>query len=182
MKISQTENELVIRETPGSLWLFGLFFAVIGAVFVYGSLGGFTNAEEVPQSAIYLTFFMGAIAVGAGIWIIYQAPVSKIVVSRVAETVVYIRYGLSGRRESRFGFGEIRKFSLVEEKDSEDDPIWSLGMELANGQTIKISSLASHDEKFKRDFVFRINEFMRKQIPSTQMILEIEDESVEEIS
>jgi hypothetical protein len=57
-------------------------------------------------------------------------------------------------------------------------------MKLANEEeeTIKISSLASHDERFVSGFVFQINEFTRKQISSSEMILENEDESGAEIS
>jgi len=182
MKIKQTENELITQEMPGCLWIFGLFFAFVGSIFVYGSLGGFTNADEVLRYAIYLAFLMGAIGVACGVWVISRAPVSKIVVNRINETVVYTKYGLSGKTESRFRFDEIKQFCLVEEKDSEGDTIWSLGLELANRETIKISSLESHDERFKRNFVFQTNEFVRKQMLSSQIIFELEDESVEEIS
>ena len=46
MKIKQTENELIIQETPGCLWIFGLFFAFVGAIFVYGSFGGLTDYDK----------------------------------------------------------------------------------------------------------------------------------------
>jgi len=101
---------------------------------------------------------------------------------RINETVVYTKYGLSGKKEFRFRFDEIKQFCLVAEKDGEGDAIWSLGMDLANRETIKISSLESHDESFKRNFVFQTNEFMRKQMLSSQIIFELEDESGEEIS
>jgi len=182
MKIKQTPNELVIQETPGCLWIFGLFFAVIGGIFVYGSLGGFTNADEVPRYVIYFSFLMGIIAVGVGFWIIFRAPVSTLIVNRADETLTYTKYGLFGKRQTAYGFDQIKQFCLIEEKDSEGDPIWSLGLELANGETLKISSLESHNENFKRDFVFQTNEFMFKQMPSYQAALELEDESAKKIS
>ena len=43
MQIEQTGNEFIVRETPGCLWIFGLFFAFVGGIFVYGSLGGFMD-------------------------------------------------------------------------------------------------------------------------------------------
>lgn len=175
MHTEQTENELIIQETPGCLWIFGLFFAVIGGIFVYGSLGGFSNRDEVSPFAIYLSFLIGATGVAVGIWLIYRAPVTKVVVNRQTNTVVHTRRGLAGKQENIYSFGQIKQFCLVEEVDDEGDPIWSLGMELSNGETIIISSLQSHNEKYKRDFVFQTNEFMHKQIASTQMIFEIED-------
>jgi len=177
MRTEQTENELIIKETPGCLWIFGLFFAVIGGVLVYGSLGGFTNRDEAPQYAIYLSFLMGAIGVAVGIWIIFRAPVTKIVVNRQTNEVTHTRIGLSGKKEKIYSFGQIKQFCLIEEVDDESNPIWSLGMELSSGETIKISSLESHNEKFKRDFVFQTNEFLQKQMPSLQSSFEIEDDS-----
>jgi len=55
-------------------------------------------------------------------------------------------------------------------------------MDLTNGERVKISSLPSHDERFIQNFVFQTNEFMHKQIASTEMILELEDEADVEIS
>ncbi|HSK70834.1 MAG TPA: hypothetical protein VK892_04000 [Pyrinomonadaceae bacterium] len=182
MKIEQTGNELIIQEAPGCLWILGLLFVFIGGVFVYGSLGGFTNADEVPRYAIYLAFLMGAIAVAAGVWVIFHAPVTKVFINRQTETVAFVRRGLFGKRENIFSFEQIKQFCLIEEKDSEGDPIWSLGMELSNGETIKISSLESHSENFKRDFVFQTNEFMHKPMPSYKTSFELEDESRTKIS
>jgi len=175
VKIEQNENELIIRETPGCLWLFGLFFAVIGGIFVYGALGGVTNRDSVSPPVIFLTLIMGAVGVAVGIWIIYRAPVTKIVVNRETQTVFYTKLGLAGKQETIYAFAEIKQFCLVEEFDDESNPIWSLGMELSDGETIKISSLQSHDEKYKRDFVFQTNEFLHKQMPSYKTNIEIED-------
>lgn len=177
MKISQNENELIVQEKPGSLWIFGLFFAVIGGVFVYGSLGGFTNHSTVPLYAIVLSFLMGSVGVATGIWIIYRAPLTKVFINRRTKTVTLVRYGLAGKQENIYSFGEIKQFCLVEEMDDENSPIWSLGLELSGGETIVISSLQSHDEKYKRDFVFQTNEFLQKQMPSYKPVSEIEDES-----
>jgi hypothetical protein len=181
MQINQTENELVIRETPGCMWIFGLFFAIVGGAFVYGALGGFTNFDRQELWTLALAFVMGSIGVGVGVWMIYRAPVTKVVINRIEKSVLMTRYGLSGRRQTFFDFNEIEQFSLIEEADSEGDPVWSLGMNLTNGEIIKISSLPSHDERFKQNFVFQTNEFMHKQIASTQMILELEDEDAAEI-
>lgn len=182
MQTKRAENELIIQETPGCLWILGLLFVFIGGIFVYGSLGGFTNADEVPQYAIYLAFLMGSIGVAAGVWVIFHAPVTKVFINRQTETVALVRRGLFGKRENIYSFEQIKQFCLIEEKDSEGDDIWSLGMELSSGERIKISSLESHSEKFKRDFVFETNQFMYKQMPNYKSALELEDENRTKIS
>jgi hypothetical protein len=176
MQINQTENELTLRETPGCLWIFGLFFAIVGGVFVYGALGGFVDSARHELWMLAAAFVMGSIGVGVGAWIIYRAPVTKIIINRIAGEVFLTRYGLFGRRQTFYHFDEIEQFSLIEDEDDEGNPIFSLGMNLINGDRIQISALPSHDERFKREFVFQTNEFMRKQIASTQMILELEDD------
>lgn len=182
MQTEQTGNELIVRETPGCLWIFGLFFALVGGMFVYGSLGGFVDYARHELWTLALALLMGLIAVAAGVWIIYGAPITKVVINRIENTVWLTRYGLFGRRESFYDFDEIERFCLVEEKDDEGNNVWFLGMRLTNEETIKISSLASHDERFVSGFVFQTNEFTRKQISSSEMILENEDESDAEIS
>lgn len=182
MKIKQNANELIIRETPGCLWIFGLLFCFVGGVFVYGSLGGFTNWNEVSVWIILMSFVMGAIACGVGYWVILRAPVTKIVISRASETVTHTRYGLFGVKKNIYSFDRIKQFCLVEEKDDESNTIWSLGMELASGETVKISSLPSHFEEFKINFVFESNKFMYKQMPSHETVYELEDESRPKIS
>jgi hypothetical protein len=182
MQIERTENELIIRETPGCLWIFGLFFAFVGGVFVYGSLGGFVDFRRHEFWMLALAFVMGGIGVCAGVWIISRAPITKIVINRIENEVFMTRYGLFGKRETFYDFDEIEQFCLIEEQDDEGSPIWSLGMNLSSGETIKISSMPSHDERFKRGFVFQTNEFMYKQISATETVFELEDESENEMS
>ena len=177
MKLTETENEIVINEAPGCMWIFGLFFALIGGTFVYGSLGGFTNYREVPGWQLVLGFFMGSVGVVTGLWIIFHAPVTKVTVDRFRRIVIHKKVGLFGKKETEYGFDEVKEFSLIEETDSDGDPIWSLGLDVANGETIKISALPSHDEKWKRDFVFKCNEFMYKQMPSYREAFETSDEN-----
>jgi hypothetical protein len=181
MQIEKTPNELVIRETPGCLWIFGLFFALVGGVFVYGALGGFSDFGRQTLWTLAIAFVMGAIGVAVGVWIIYGAPITKVVIDRIDDTVVIKRFGLFGRRENQYAFEEVEQFRLIEEEDDEGSLIWSLGMELTNGETIKISSHPSHDERFKRDFVFQANEFMFKQLYPAHMILDETDETDDEI-
>jgi hypothetical protein len=182
MQTEEIGNQLIVRETPGCLWLFGLFFALVGGMFVYGALGGFVDYAAHELWTLALALLMGLIGVAAGIRIIYGAPITKVVINRIENTVLLTRYGLFGRRESFYDFDEIERFCLVAEKDDEDNDIWFLGMRLASAETIKISSHASHDERFTSHFVFQINEFTRKQILASEMILESEDESDAEIS
>jgi hypothetical protein len=182
MQIEQVENELIIRETPGCLWIFGLFFAIVGGVFVYGALGGLADYGRQELWMLVVAFLMGAIGVAVGTWIIYRAPVTRLVLNRIETEVSMTRYGLFGKQETFYAFDEIEQFCLLEEADDENNPVWFLAMNLRDGETVKISSLPSHDQRFKQGFVFQANEFTGKQLPLSEMILELGDETDAEMS
>lgn len=182
MRSEENVNQLTIRETPGVLWVFGLFFVFVGGVFVYGSLGGFANAGEVPRYALYLSFLLGCSGVAVGAWTILRAPMTTVTIDRQTKTVVHRRRGLFVADDKIYVFDDVKGFCLIEERDSEGDAVWSLGVELIGGGTIKISSLESHDSFYVRDFVFQINRFMNKQMPSSQAVFQLKDESGGEIS
>lgn len=177
MKIKQTENELIILETPGCLWIFGLFFISVSGVFVYGALGGFKDYDRVPLWGIAACFLMGVIGISVGVWQIYLAPVTKIIINRRDKTVTHLRRGLFGAEKTIYGFDQVKQFRNIEDKDSEGDPIWYLGMEFYSGKIIEISSMPSHSEKYKQDFVFEINRFLKKQMPSYKTGFDDEDET-----
>ena len=119
---------------------------------------------------------MGSIAVGFGARLIYNTPITKLVFDLTDETLLYTTYGLTGKKQTLYDFDEIEMFSLIEERDSEGTPVWSLGMNLSNGETIKVSSLSRQDEKFKLNLVFLANDFMSKQIPAAPDVFELESE------
>lgn len=182
MNTEQTQNELIIRETPGCLWIVGLFFMFVGGIFVYGALGGFADYARQSPLMLAAALVMGSIGVGCGIWMIYNAPITKIVINRVENTVLMSRYGLLSREDSVYDFDQIEGFCLMEDRDGEGDPIWYFALKLFDDEPIRITSLASHSETYKREYVFRANEFMHKQLSSTEMIFELQGEDENEMS
>lgn len=182
MKTTQTPNFLTLYETPGCLWFIGLFFMLVGGIFVYGALGGFADYNSQSPWMLAAALLMGSCGVGAGIWIIYGAPITKVVIDRINDEIVMTKRGLFGRRETVYAFEEIKYFRLIEDRDDEGAPIWSVGMELADGELVKITSLPSHSEEYERKYIFETNEFMNKQLPAIEMILACADEEDEEIS
>ncbi|MGQ0541993.1 MAG: hypothetical protein ACT4O9_09115 [Blastocatellia bacterium] len=175
MKIRRSENALVFRETPGCLWVFGLFFAIIGSMFIYGSLGGYSNYNEASPWVIAAHLFGGICAVAAGYWVIFRAPVTTVTIDRKEKIVRLKRRGLSGKHDRAYTFDEVIEFRLIKDIDSDGDNVWSLGVEIVEDKTIKISAISSPDESFKRDLVFQANQFMQKKMPTYKEASELED-------
>ena len=161
MKIKRAENNLILQDSPGCLWIFGSFFVLIGALFVYGSLGGFENRDEVPTYAIYLAFFMGAIAVGVGIWQIYIHPFSQISIDKQTRTIVCTQKGLFGKREKVYRFEEVAEFCVAESEDDESNPIWRTALKLNDGKTIEISKVWEHSRENSETAAETANNFIR---------------------
>lgn len=175
MKVEETPNEITIKETPGCIWLFGLFFIIISGTFIYGIFGGFSNWHEIPTWQLVLTFFGATAILSCGVWIISNAPITNVSINRLTNTVSMKQYGFFGKRDLFYKFEDIKGFCLIEDKDSEGDLIWTLGMNLENGETVKISSVSLHIEDVQRKYVFQINEFMRKEIPSYKNLQELDN-------
>lgn len=166
MKLEQTDNKLVVKEAPGCIWILGLFFIGVSGTIVYGSLGGFTNYREIPQWQVIVAFVMGSFGVMAGYGIIWAAPVTRLVIDKQHNILTHTRRGINGKTKKIYTLDQIKEFTLIDEADSDGDPIYFLGLELASGEKVKISSLSSHDESYKRDFLFKANTFLGKQLPS----------------
>ena len=182
MRLKEDVNEIIVQETPGCLWVCGLFFVFVSGIFVYGSLGGLTDYDKQSSQMLAFAFLMGSIGIAAGVWIVSTAPITKVVVNRVENRVLLIRYGFSGKKETVYRFDEIKHFRLIEGKDDEGDPIWSFGIEMLSDDLVKITSLPSHSEEYERKYVFQLNEFMHKPLPSYKAFDELEGESEPKIS
>ncbi len=176
MKIERDGQTLRISETPGCVWLFGAFFVVIGAVFVYGASGGYSNYEETTRFGIAAHFIGGLMAVAVGFGVIWYAPLTRLTIDRNTESVTLKRHGLSGRTHRIYRFDDVKEFFILEDVDSDGDPVWTLGMELADSERIKVSVFNSPDEPFKRDLAYQANEFMYKPLPSYRDAFQLEDE------
>ncbi len=150
---------------------------LVGGSFVFGALGGYSNYRSLSPLILGVHMLVGLIAVACGYWIVFIAPITRLTIDRSSETITLKRRGVAGRIDRVFEFSEIKQFCLIEERDSDGDPIFSLGIDLANGEEIKLSALQSHDEAFKRNFVFETNQFIYKQMPSYQTQREPEDET-----
>ncbi len=179
MKITQTNDKLTIHETPGCVWIFGLFFVLVGGAFVYGALGGLTDWDRQSPLMLAIALVFGVIGVGSGVWIISRAPISNVVVDRFNEIVVWTRYGFMGRETFVYKFENVERFRLIEDRDTEGAEIWWFGMELVNGEVLTIGAIASHFEENERKFVFAANQFAGKQLMPTELVFqEFDDEDL----
>lgn len=166
MQINEHGDIMVIRQKPVIVWLVGVFFVVVGSLFLYGSFGGYSNINEMTPTEKILHMLFGSAAIFAGICTIYTAPSVILTIDRSRRMLSFKRRNIFKPKASEYSFDDVSGFTVTEDRDSEGDPIWNLTLNLTHGDEINISSFGSPDEQFKRDFAFRANGFMYKHLPS----------------
>lgn len=70
MKIERSATVLTIKETPAGLWVFGVFFILVGGSFVFGALGGYSNYRSLSPLILGVHLLVGLIGVASGYWIV----------------------------------------------------------------------------------------------------------------
>lgn len=182
MKVFQNDNYLIIKENPGCLWLFGLFFAVFGALFIYGALNGFVLFGVQSLWSVNLTFLLGLSGIATGLLVIYKTPVNNIEIEKNENQVRLIRWGLFGKQINTYHFDEINRFCLIENQKRSANNTWDFGLELTTGEKIPITSLGGYTEDYENKYVYPINVFIGKELPVCQLNFELQDESNDEMS
>ncbi len=166
MKITREGTDLIISDNPGCIWLLGAFFIGVGSVFVFGGSGGYVYLEQHPRWVALVHVFLGAGAVVCGLWQIVQHPMRRLVISRTAETIALRERGFFNGGRRTFRFAETERFRLETEKDSDGDDCFWLVLELRNGERLRVSSYAGHDEAVQRSVMFEANQFIYRQMPT----------------
>uniref|UniRef100_A0A832G8K0 Uncharacterized protein n=1 Tax=Ignavibacterium album TaxID=591197 RepID=A0A832G8K0_9BACT len=73
MKITRhTTTNLIVKDSSGCFWLFGLFFIVIAGSSVIGLMGAFYNLNELIQLEQTAAWIVSLSGIAAGIWIIFS--------------------------------------------------------------------------------------------------------------
>ena len=178
MKVLQTQNQLIIKENPGCLWLFGFFLAAFGILFIYGGFNGFVLFGIQAPWAVGLTFLLGLLGLGIGFLAIYKHPIHTLEIDKLENEVTLIRWGIFGKRTEIYRFDEIERFSLIQGQNAS----WYFGIVLTDGKKIPITSLGNYPEDYENKFVYPVNVFIGKELPSCPLNFAPEDESGDEIS
>ena len=143
MKIEESPESLILRDQPGCIWGLGVFFLLIGALFVLGPLVLFSDRMEQPWTVNGLAVVMGLAGVAAGVWVL-RVPLTTTTIDRLERVVTVRSWGLRNRGDRRWTFSQVMGFHVVEEKDSEGDPVYRLQMELHGGEMIWLTDVHLH--------------------------------------
>jgi hypothetical protein len=182
MKVVQTSEQILIKENPGCLWISALFFGSFGALFIYGALNGFYFFGIDSPWAVSLTFVLGALGIVLGLWIIYQTPISHLLIDKRENVVELIRYGIFGKHTVAYDLAEIERFCLIETLHPPDASRWSFGFALLTGEKVPVTPLGFQTEDYENKFVYPLNVFSGKELPACRLNFGTDGESDDEMS
>lgn len=182
MKVFQTSDNLIIKENPGCLWLFGLFFVAFGILFIYGAFNGFVIFAAQTPWTVFFTCFLGILGIFIGLFTVYKTPIHQLEIFKDENQVLLITWNLLGKRTEIYHFNEIERFCLIEYQNQLGTSNWNFGLKLNNGNKIPITSLGKHPEDYESKYVLPINIFIGKELPSCQLNFPLSDENKDEMS
>jgi hypothetical protein len=97
MKSLSSPDGLTLTDSPGCFRLFGAFFCGIGGVAIIAAIS--SMAEYYPTWQIGLAVGLGLVAIAAGIYVIYIAPISRVVIRKTRNEFTVSHRGLLRREE-----------------------------------------------------------------------------------
>jgi hypothetical protein len=156
----QTESELKLTDSAGCFWLFGLFFIIMGGIFILGLLGLFTNLHELSNLEKAAVWIVSLGGVSAGIYLIYQNPGSGILFDKHKNTLKIARSGLFRNQNEEYSFNEIRNIVLSQSTDTDGDPVYRIEAELKTGKLVELSSLWIHNRNALEELAGKIKVFL----------------------
>jgi hypothetical protein len=158
MRSFSNPDGLTLADAPGCFWFLGGFFCLIGAAAVIAAISSGLQDHSLGQTLI--TSFLGLAAIGAGIYIIYNAPASRIVISRTRNQVTVSHRGMLRRQEQNYSLSSIRCVYLLESEDTDGDPVYKISMQLADGQELPLSHLWLPNSAQLEGSLARLSEYM----------------------
>jgi len=162
MKIIQhTTTNLIIKDSAGCLWLFGLFFVAIAGTFVIGLMGAFNNLNELNQLEQTAAWIVSLSGVAAGIWIIYSNPAIRSDFNKRESVVKITRKSLMRNETESYPLADIKDEVVKESKDDEDSPIFSVEMILSAGRTTALTKTWLRNKEELEKVVDQIKNFIK---------------------
>lgn len=143
MRIEQRGDVLIVRATPGCMWIFGLWFVAGGLLAMVMTFAA-SNAHELAWWERLFAATIGVACAAAGVWVIVGAPAVRAVFDRATGHVVVTTTGLRTRSRVEFACRDVRIVDLKEEKDSNGYPMYQVRVRLRDGRAVVLQSQPVH--------------------------------------
>jgi hypothetical protein len=157
----QNLTELKLTDSAGCLWIFGLFFVIMGGIFISGLLGLFHNLDELSNFEKLGAWIISLGGFLAGVYLIYQNPGSGILFDKGNNKLIITRTGLFRNQKEEYGLNEIKDIVLTKSTDTDGDPVYRVEAELKTGKLIPLSILWLQNKEIMEDKIKTIRDFLK---------------------
>lgn len=161
MRLTDTGTRLVAADRPGATWILGLAFVASGTFVLCIPL----FANEWATFGIWERIAILAIGLshlGGGLWTIRQHPATEVEFDRAGGAGTH-RVRRPGERVgaiTQFRLADVRDVGVLEEKDSDGDPVYLVRMLLADGRELRLQGHPAHGESMAREQAAAIRRFV----------------------
>ncbi len=135
MKPAAADDELILSDSPGCYWLFGVVLVALGGVAVWLELGRETGVAP-------LALLMAGAAAVLGLAMIYRSPRTQVTANRAARRLTVRQRGLFPAKVQEIPFAEVGAVTLVERPRRGILPMYG---RLNDGRQVMLTRLWTQD-------------------------------------
>jgi len=164
MKVTERDGTLVVRDTPGCLWLFGAWFVAGGAIALPMPFIA-VNRAEVPWWAKAVALGLGIATVSAGLFLIRMSPSTRTEIDRVAGRVrVAKRTPFGATRVEEFAVSDVGVLQVLPGNDSDGDTHYSLRLLLKDGREVPLHAQPAYGKDWVDARATRIRDYLARSL------------------
>ena len=152
---------MVISDTPGCLWLFGLAFIASGMLVLTVPFASSEWASFVLwERAAVLTIGVGHFA--AGMWTVRRHAATRTELDRVSGIGTHRvrRPGTRLPEVTSFSLADVRGVDIQRDVDSEGDPMFQLRLWLSGSRVLFLQGQPAHGEMLAQERANTIRRFL----------------------
>lgn len=103
---------------------------------------------------------LGLCALGVGLWLIYQSPGTRVAINREERMLTLSRRGLLRRQVERHDLASVEHVYLLQSRDIDGDPVYSLRMMMSDGKEVPLTLLWLHGKEKLTAILEQIGQFI----------------------
>ena len=161
MRITQRDNQMVIADTPGCLWLFGLMFVLSGSFAMFAAF-----AAATPPTFVTFTrsaaFVIGVSHLAAGLWIVRRHASTLTELDRGNGRGLHRvrRPGSRAQAVTVFALGDVRAVDIRHDRDGDGDPVFQLRLWLSGSRMLPLQAQPAQGERAALQHADAIRRFL----------------------
>jgi len=145
VRLKDESKRLVIRNSPRLYWVPGVLLAAAGGFSLLVAAGLVSDGKTYTIAVRLASGLLGSLVLARGGWVCWRAPLSTLVVDRVAQTVTLTRRGLFRTIAEQYPADAIVDARVKKERDGKGSPRYRVELVLDSGSVVPVSLIRPHD-------------------------------------